>query len=38
LKARIIKDPKTGLPVLTMGPGAPKLTSKEVAEILSNFP
>ncbi len=35
---RIIKDPLTGLPVLTAGPGAPKLTSKQVAEILADFP
>jgi AbrB family looped-hinge helix DNA binding protein len=37
-KVRIIKDPITGLPVLTAGPNAPTLTSKEVEEILSNFP
>jgi len=37
-KGRIIKDPITGLPVLTAGPGAPKLTSKQVAEILADFP
>lgn len=37
-RGRIIKDPLTGLPVLTAGPGAPKLTSKQVAEILSDFP
>jgi AbrB family looped-hinge helix DNA binding protein len=37
-KGRIIKDPLTGLPVLTAGPGAPKLTSKHVAEILADFP
>jgi AbrB family looped-hinge helix DNA binding protein len=37
-KVRIIKDPLTGLPVLTAGPGAPKLTSKQVAEILADFP
>jgi bifunctional DNA-binding transcriptional regulator/antitoxin component of YhaV-PrlF toxin-antitoxin module len=37
-KGRIIKDPLTGLPVLTAGPGAPKLTSKQVAEILADFP
>ena len=38
LKSRIVKDPLTGLPVLTAGPGAPKLTSKQVAEILADFP
>jgi AbrB family looped-hinge helix DNA binding protein len=37
-KVKIIKDPITGLPVLTAGPGAPKLTSKQVAEILAEFP
>jgi AbrB family looped-hinge helix DNA binding protein len=37
-KGRIIKDPLTGLPVLTAGPGAPKLTSRQVAEILADFP
>jgi AbrB family looped-hinge helix DNA binding protein len=37
-RARIIKDPITGLPVLSGGPGAPVLTSKEVEEILADFP
>lgn len=37
-KGRIIKDPLTGLPVLTAGQDAPKLTSKQVAEILVDFP
>jgi AbrB family looped-hinge helix DNA binding protein len=37
-KAKIIMDPRTGLPALTLGPGAPVLTSKEVEEALSNFP
>lgn len=37
-KARIIKDPITGLPVLDTGPDAPVLTSKMVAELLSDFP
>lgn len=37
-KVKIVKDPITGLPVLTAGPGAPKLTSKQVAEILAEFP
>jgi len=36
--ARIIRDPVTGLPVLTAGPKAPKLTSAQVREILSDFP
>jgi AbrB family looped-hinge helix DNA binding protein len=37
-KARIIRDPVTGMPVLTAGPRAPKLTSAEVREILADFP
>ena len=37
-KVRIIKDPVTGFPVLDLGPGAPILTSKEVKEILADFP
>lgn len=35
---KIITDSVTGLPVLTAGPNAPKLSSKEVEEILANFP
>jgi AbrB family looped-hinge helix DNA binding protein len=35
---KIVRDPATGLPVLSAGKNAPKLTSKEVEEILSNFP
>jgi len=38
LEARIVEDPITGEPVLTFGPDAPILTSKEVAEILADFP
>lgn len=38
LKARIVIDPVTGLPALYAGENAPLLTSKEVEEILSNFP
>ncbi len=37
-KARIMQDPLTGLPVLTAGANAPKVTSAEVREILSDFP
>ncbi len=37
-KPRIIRDPVTGLPVLTAGPAAPQLTSAEVREILADFP
>jgi AbrB family looped-hinge helix DNA binding protein len=37
-KAKIIIDPRTGLAVLTAGPGAPVLTHKQVKEMLSDFP
>jgi AbrB family looped-hinge helix DNA binding protein len=37
-QVRIIADPVTGLPVLSAGVGAPTLSSKEVEEILANFP
>ena len=37
-QARIVTDPLTGLPLLSAGPDAPVLTSKEVGEILANFP
>lgn len=37
-KVRIFLDPLTGLPVLSAGPDAPLMTSKEVQEILSAFP
>jgi bifunctional DNA-binding transcriptional regulator/antitoxin component of YhaV-PrlF toxin-antitoxin module len=37
-ETRIVTDPVSGLPVLTAGPGAPVLTSEEVAEILADFP
>jgi len=37
-KCRIIRDPISGLPVLTAGPGAPILTSKQVRELLCDFP
>jgi AbrB family looped-hinge helix DNA binding protein len=37
-RARIIRDSITGLPVLTVGPNAPKLTSADVREILADFP
>jgi AbrB family looped-hinge helix DNA binding protein len=35
--AKIGTDPVTGLPVLSAGPSAPALSSKEVEEILANF-
>jgi AbrB family looped-hinge helix DNA binding protein len=38
LKAEIITDPVTGLPVLSLGPNAPILTSEEGAEMLIDFP
>ena len=36
--ARIVKDTVTGLPVLTAGADAAKLTSEQVREILADFP
>jgi len=35
LKVRILLDPITGLPVLSAGPDASALTSKQVRQILS---
>lgn len=37
-RAKIVIDRATGLPALTAGSSAPKLTTKEVDEILANFP
>jgi AbrB family looped-hinge helix DNA binding protein len=37
-KAKIVIDKVSGLPAVTLGPGAPVLTSKEVNEMLSEFP
>jgi len=37
-KISIVLDPITGLPVLSGGPDAQPLTSKQVSEILSDFP
>jgi AbrB family looped-hinge helix DNA binding protein len=37
-KTKIVSDPVTGFPVLSAGPDAPMLTSKEVREILADFP
>lgn len=37
-KLKVIVDPRTGLAVATAGPGAPKLTSEQVAEALADFP
>lgn len=37
--AKIIEDPATGLPVLSLGTDdAPLLTNRDVDEMLSNFP
>ena len=38
LRAKIVTDPLTGLPVLSVGTDSPELSSKEVEEILTNFP
>ena len=35
---RIVRDPRTGLPALSAGPKARKLTHREVKDILSDFP
>lgn len=37
-KGKIVIDPITGFPALTLGPGAPVLTHKEVKEMLADFP
>lgn len=37
-RAVIGRDAITGLPVLSVGPGAPILTSEQVQDILSNLP
>ena len=37
-RVKIISDPVTGLPVLSAGADAPVLSSKDVDEILANFP
>jgi AbrB family looped-hinge helix DNA binding protein len=37
-RVRIVTDPITGFPVLTAEPDAPKLTSKDVEQILADFP
>jgi AbrB family looped-hinge helix DNA binding protein len=35
---KFVTDPVTGLPALSAGASAPALSSKEVEEILANFP
>jgi AbrB family looped-hinge helix DNA binding protein len=37
-RVKFVTDPVTGLAALSAGPKAPPLTSKEVEEILENFP
>jgi AbrB family looped-hinge helix DNA binding protein len=37
-KAKIVIDPVSGFPALTLGPGAPVLTHKQVKEMLADFP
>ena len=37
-RVKLVTDPVTGLPALSAGPKAPALTSREVEEILANFP
>lgn len=37
-RVKLVTDPVTGLPALSAGPSAPPLSSKEVEEILTNFP
>jgi AbrB family looped-hinge helix DNA binding protein len=38
LKGKIVVDPVTGLPVLSAAKDAPALSSRDVDEILANFP
>ena len=37
-KAKIVRDPITGIPALTLGKNAPKLTSRDVEDMLADFP
>jgi AbrB family looped-hinge helix DNA binding protein len=37
-KVTFLVDPITGLPVLSAGAGAPRLSSKQVRDILAEFP
>jgi AbrB family looped-hinge helix DNA binding protein len=37
-KGKIVVDPVTGLPVLSAAKDAPALSSRDVDEILANFP
>ena len=38
MRVKIAIDPITGLPVFSAGPDSPVLSSKDVEEILANFP
>jgi AbrB family looped-hinge helix DNA binding protein len=37
-RVKLVRDPITGLPVLSAGAEAPALSSREVEEILASFP
>jgi AbrB family looped-hinge helix DNA binding protein len=37
-EAKIVEDPVTGIPVLTLGPDAPILTHERIKEMLADFP
>ena len=37
-RVKFVTDAITGLPALSAGPDAPALSSKEVGEMLANFP
>jgi AbrB family looped-hinge helix DNA binding protein len=37
-RVKFVTDPVTGLPALSAGPSAPTLSSKDVEEVLANFP
>ena len=37
-RVKLVTDPITGLPALSAGPNAPTLSSREVEEIMANFP
>jgi AbrB family looped-hinge helix DNA binding protein len=37
-RARMIKDPEAGFPVIDVGPDAPVLTSEMVRDLLTDFP
>jgi AbrB family looped-hinge helix DNA binding protein len=38
LTPKIVDDPILGIPVLTFGPNAPTLTSKQVEDLLAELP